>query len=378
MATLADACDELKAKIDTGKLTAEPGKPGAACIEPGTMSGVTSRSMSALADRTPVPMPDYCYELATGDGTWWMTRTDACAISVWTLTVYDIRTGEPMGGIGYLQADLLYTGADAPYWAHQVAIDKTDGWGTVEGTTISGSGSCAGDCTLAATDIDFPTQPVNDTGLAFGDILPKTTVATPGDIGTGRTTVSYRMSNSAWSLQPSGVTSTPPFDVRCDNAVPGVTAVGCVMPDYEPVNVVSLSGPYPSYARHLRDAQASGLPGAYPDGQPLHRRTDNTQANRDVACPQASKGGYTRPTGFSCDEYPFASTHEGAASNPTGGRTFSWCQIPQLSTTVTGAGWSACMIDANENTAAGRDDLNPFYKDNRVIENDAFHVWIVD
>ncbi len=36
------------------------------------------------------------------------------------------------------------------------------------------------------------------------------------------------------------------------------------------------------------------------------------------------------------------------------------------------------MIPADENAAAGRDDLNNFYKSNRVIDNDAFFVWIVD
>ncbi|MER7870311.1 hypothetical protein ABTZ90_25140 [Streptomyces cellulosae] len=123
---------------------------------------------------------------------------------------------------------------------------------------------------------------------------------------------------------------------------------------------------------------SSGLPGAYPDGQPLTRQTDDTTitSNRNTACPQASSGGYPRPTGYSCDEYPFASTHQGAASNRLLGRTFDWCQISTL-TSRTGPGWSACMIPATENTAAGRDDLRIFYNENRVLENDAFYVWIV-
>ncbi|MDO0930386.1 hypothetical protein QQY66_01235 [Streptomyces sp. DG2A-72] len=90
-------------------------------------SSVTARRMSVLADRTPVPMPDYYYDLATGGGTWWYTRTDACATSVWTLNVRDLRTGPLTRQLMYLQADLIYTGADAPYWSHQVVIDKTGG-----------------------------------------------------------------------------------------------------------------------------------------------------------------------------------------------------------------------------------------------------------
>ncbi|GAA2565212.1 MULTISPECIES: hypothetical protein [Streptomyces] len=98
--------------------------------------------------------------------------------------------------------------------------------------------------------------------------------------------------------------------MRCDNATPGTSAVGCVIPSCAPVDVVSLSGPHPNHARHVRDAQASGLPGAYPDGQPLHRLTDQALRDRNgnTACPQATSGGYPRPNDYSCDEYPFRST----------------------------------------------------------------------
>ncbi|WP_246561932.1 NucA/NucB deoxyribonuclease domain-containing protein [Streptomyces roseirectus] len=382
-ASLAADCARLESQIESGALAVENGKTNAACIKPGGKGEVTARDLSALADRTPVPLPDYCYDLATGDGTWWYTRTDACAISVWTLNVVDVRTGRLTGQLSYIQADLLYTGADAPYWAHQVAIDKTDGWGTIGGTTVSGGGTCTGACTLASGDIDFPSQPVNDTGLAFGDILPKTTVTAAGAKGEGRTKVNYRFANPTWTVQPLGVTTEPPFNVRCDNAVPGTTAVGCVVPAYPAVHVVSLTGRNPNYARHIQEAQTSGLPGAYPNGQPLRRLTDatNRDKNGDTACPQFADGGYPRPTGYSCDEYPFRSTWQGAYTGSVGqptpypGRTFSWCQISALSSRVGPNGWSACMIPVSENSSGGS-LLNRFYIDNRVIENDPFYVWI--
>ncbi|MCM2517959.1 hypothetical protein NC658_32735 [Streptomyces griseoincarnatus] len=383
-AKAVDSCGELQAKINAGELASGGGKAEVACIQPGGESNITSRRLSTLAARNPVPLPDYCYDLATGDGAWYYTRTDACAISVWTLRVIDKRTGKLTGELYYLQADLLYTGADAPYWSHQVVIDKSGGWGNISGTTVSGGGSCAGDCTLAAVDKNFPTQTITDDGLTFGDILPKTTVSGIGDIGNGRTTVTYRLDNPSWTLKPAGVASTPPFDVRCDNATPGTAAIGCVIPIYDAVDTVSLSGPNPDYARHVQAAQASGLPGAYPDGEPLHRLTDSALRTRngDTACPQHSSGGYPRPTGYSCDEYPFRSTWQGAFTGslpqpaPYPGRTFNWCQITALPQGVTGPnGWSACMIPAGQNSSAGS-LLNRFYIDNRVIERDPFRVWI--
>lgn len=66
----------------------------------------------------------------------------------------------------------------------------------------------------------------------------------------------------------------------------------------------SLSGPYPQLAQHIQAAQDSGLPNV------LTRVTDPniSDANRATACPSS----YPRPDGFSCDEYPFASTYQGA------------------------------------------------------------------
>ena len=85
----------------------------------------------------------------------------------------------------------------------------------------------------------------------------------------------------------------------------------------------------------MRDAQASGRPGA-PGGTPLRRlvNPDLQERNGRTACP----GRYTRPSGKSCDEYPFASTREGAF-----------------------------------NSYAGT-DLGSFYADNRMLHDDAFYV----
>jgi hypothetical protein len=118
----------------------------------------------------------------------------------------------------------------------------------------------------------------------------------------------------------------------------------------------------------------------------LTRTQDPAQnaANRAVTCPQAPSNGW------SCDEYPFASTHEGAA-NPSHpyGRTFqilNWstgappfvCGIGWLSTRRIGdsLGYSVCGIPLDENRQGGT-DLQVFYINNRVIHNDTFSVQVV-
>ncbi|UNZ22278.1 hypothetical protein HC362_34045 [Streptomyces sp. 891-h] len=371
-----------------------------ACLEAAPAEKFSHKRAGAFAGRTPVPVPEWCFQ--NGDGTWYFQRFQACSVSVWTLHVKDLKTQKVVGQLRFLQEEVVYPSHDSPVWGHQVAIEATGGWGRINDISVSGVKKlteCTGDCKLDDEDKDFPKQRVKMTGVEFGQILPVTTVKSPYAKGLGKTTMAYKFDAPSWTMPPQLLSSKPPFYVRCDKSIPGAAKVGCVIPNFRPVNVVSLTGPYPNYARHIRDAQASGLPGAYAlgaekQGAPLTRLTDKRLRHKNgvTACPQASKGGYPRPAKYSCDEYPFRSTYEGAYTgiqpspqpgdtpppNP-GRRTFDWCQIPSayLPTGVTGPdGWSACMIPATENSAAGRDSLNPFYKENRVLEGDEFFVLI--
>jgi hypothetical protein len=163
-------------------------------------------------------------------------------------------------------------------------------------------------------------------------------------------------------------TDGPP--VRCDSQL-GNRPNGCVLPDATPVFGID-EGLHPTVARHVRAAQRSGLVGL---NYPLTRITDEAQidANRNTACP----GFIPRPIGSSCDEYPFASTAEGAAMfGDEAGRSFSWCNRFDLPQNQKGAaGWSACMVDEDDNFGAGV-DLSVFYGDNRVLGGDNFFVEI--
>lgn len=92
-------------------------------------------------------------------------------------------------------------------------------------------------------------------------------------------------------------------------------------------------------------------------------------ANRNRACPQS----LTRPSGKQCDECPFASTNQGAASGGSA-RVFSGCSL----TTVAGSGsrgFSRCMVNAGQNSSAGN-ALGTFYRNSRVLNGDTFRVGI--
>jgi hypothetical protein len=108
---------------------------------------------------------------------------------------------------------------------------------------------------------------------------------------------------------------------------------------------------------------------------PLHRLTNESlrDQNRRTACKQS----FPRPTGKTCDEYPFASTHEGAFTGGGTGRTFFACGITAYPTGITGpTGFSACMIDGTENSSAGASLNSVLYSPNRYLDGDGFWVGI--
>ncbi|MGW7516420.1 NucA/NucB deoxyribonuclease domain-containing protein [Streptomyces sp. NPDC054796] len=338
----------------------------------------------AAADRARVPVPDWCYDYADGSGNWLFYRHEACAVSVWELRILDQNSGQQLGRLEYIREEFIYTKYDESAWGHQLAIDVLEGSasGDITGIQLQGQGRCTGACTLPSGNVDFPMQPVKPSGYAYGQAIPESTATASGAVGTGKSGIVFQFLKPG--AKPSNLMlSEPGGDIRCDNATPGMQKTGCVVPDYRPIFQTSLSGNNPQFARHLRLALKSGLPGAYPNGKPLTRLTDKalSKKNGDRACPQASNGGYPRPTGYSCDEYPFRSTWQGAytqsPNTPAPGRTFSFCQIPTLHPETGPQGWSACMIDKTQNSGGGA-ALQNFYRENRVIEKDNFFVSVAN
>lgn len=140
--------------------------------------------------------------------------------------------------------------------------------------------------------------------------------------------------------------------VRCDDEFEGLLA-GCVNPAYIPTTTTMTQ--LPDIANNIRGIQARGGYGV--PGKPafaLHREADPAEQRetREEAFNIRATG--PRPAGKSCDEYPFASTKEGGNA------------LPALY-----HGWAFVPAD-QQNRQAGF--VAGFYKQNRVIDNDPFHV----
>lgn len=208
-------------------------------------------------------------------------------------------------------------------------------------------------------------------GNADGESYWQWTGAT-GAVGYG--TPSWKITFKSPAAAATATMTRTAAQVRCDNAVPGRNIIGCVVPGITPY--IRYDGTsFVEFGAHVAGAQASGLRGGSA-ANPLHRLVDATTqaANRNTACPAS----LPRPTGKSCDEYPFASTYEGASLSGGGPRTQGWCQVTLSGTPSTGAsGYSVCMINAAENSQAGSLMNSVLFVPMRVIDSDAFYVQIV-
>ncbi|MEU0156874.1 NucA/NucB deoxyribonuclease domain-containing protein [Micromonospora fulviviridis] len=174
------------------------------------------------------------------------------------------------------------------------------------------------------------------------------------------------------SIVPRGVFKAPRYDdgaayvgevfrPRCDNT-PRITPVafgGCVYPDVPPIWQIDVTNPrVDAVGWHVLWAQKNlnhpwGVPGS---GYPLHRTFDNTliNDNRGVACGR----DVPRPPDptLSCDEYPFAQSYEGASRNPD---------------------YSCHFLDRWDNSREGS-LRKAFLNSMRTLENDAFHVEVIN
>lgn len=210
---------------------------------------------------------------------------------------------------------------------YNLVATVTNQLGTPEPYTMKGQVFCTRlprQFTRPCNTVRFPAQ-----SLAVDApvrVQKKFTVGVPDRKQPLSVTSQSKLKFSNWTTLNRAQTyqSRPSLPIRCDR-IQGNTRPGCVIPSFEPVHVIEVSTPEGEslsneYTDHIDSALRSGLP------HRLHKTDDATKdKNRKRACRDIpSRNGRT------CDEYPFASTREGARSQPLGtGRTFGHCHITQ-------------------------------------------------
>jgi hypothetical protein len=327
--------------LDSDKLrTARAALPDQTCSEPdadGVWSCVTIdpngvAELPPATGRSIVAVPAECSK-ATG-GKWVAWRTSACYVAPTSYTVQQLSaTGVPtiVGTASLTVIGFAYTDAKSKNIGNQIEIFVNTATGKAIGSTVNLTPSCSGACTLSSKLLS--PVPLKAGARIKGESYFTTTVSAAGQIGNATPKWAWNFSVVGGTTSGTATVSTPP--VRCDNAL-GNGNVGCVIPGGT-MQIIYSKAIYPLYASHVTRAQASGLPGGTVS-KPLHRLQAKAaiDKNRAKLCP-SGPAYLKRPVGYECDEYPFASTKEGAALSGGGARTHSGCQITLPSAPSTGA-----------------------------------------
>lgn len=244
---------------------------------------------------------------------------------------------------------------------------------------------CGGQCTVSST-------PTID--LVPGGLTSEVTVTLTPTMGnenpmTFKPLVDFRIVRTGESLEdgqsmanfPSGTYSHIP-EIRCDVGLARRGTKGCVYWEAPAIfSGISASDPdVDESAIHIREAQATGIRGKFvgaddgsilggSDASPLTRTRSQEliKKNRDKARRQYVEQYAEEPVcelttdpdeppgPCNCDEYPFASTNEGASRGQ----------------------FSVKRIDSKDNQRAGA-RLGNFFTSQRVIEDEKFYVNITD
>ncbi len=298
------------------------------------------------------PFPAECALQVGLENTYRGTRTGACMSRYTDFEVWREEDGVMVmtGAVQSILYSWVYVGRSELVWGHQFGITPWAAWGEGIGWNVVAEPvpNCGQACVVeSSAPIDQPVVVgVSATSTAYyqSDVpLPGYTLLANGD---------WRWWFSKASLTASTAGTVSPT-MRCDDDFAN-RGPGCIMPDF-PGSAEFSSGALPEFSAHITQALASGLPGGtqdtalvrLPSGSPL------IDLNRAMACPTGADW-LPRPAGKSCDEYPFASTVQGAMTGGGSPRTFPGCQINlQGPPSADASGYSICMIDETENLVAG-------------------------
>ncbi|MFV0461046.1 MAG: NucA/NucB deoxyribonuclease domain-containing protein [Actinomycetales bacterium] len=235
-------------------------------------------------------------------------------------------------------------------WTTSLYFRKINAWGPIATSRIRMQSACFGGCSITpknAADTNWFTPTTGWQGIDY-------------DVRTLSTNVTVGERFAIWlRYAPNGVDyshwTRGTQQQRCDSQSFSLNPPpGCVYPDYTPTFRQSLADPKTGPAVLVDwdgQRQIAGHPGSRAlGGAPLHKDRSKEASNRSISCPKS----LIRPPGMDCDEYPYASTREGAAA---------------------GTGYVSRMIDSRANQSQGA-RLGIFYAQNRVIDGDAFWVEI--
>ncbi|MEU0861032.1 NucA/NucB deoxyribonuclease domain-containing protein [Streptomyces griseofuscus] len=215
--------------------------------------------------------------------------------------------------------------ANSANWSEKFHVSKARTTGAGSGVAASITAASAGG---TKATVHFPNGHVLSSSAADGTVGYATSIAPKKINPKAKTKYAYTFTKPGYS--PGSVTYNSAV-YRCDNYYGSTktSRAGCAVPDVPTgVSMVGLA----RIDEGIRKLRANG--GHYGDpngGKPLHWMINKKQedANRKAVCPSSAPPDMKRAGRTSCDEYPFASSHEGGTHLPAKQREITWVKVQE-------------------------------------------------
>ncbi|KJY41921.1 hypothetical protein VR41_10370 [Streptomyces sp. NRRL B-1568] len=317
----------------------------------GTAHAAPSDQLTLRVTQTPVTRAD-ADAVPNGSCTPGLTRTHECQMISTGAVV--LVNGRPVGEVRFIVTHEMTLQIKSRKWSENVSVGKATIIGSAGGISVGIRVSCGGPCSAANHIPQGRTL-----GAPFSGKVDYTdNIGAFKSHGTA-TKYEYTFFKPGY-IQGSNSYSSASY--RCDDMFakkPGKKkprqSPGCVFPQVTPT--LTDMAALPNIGPGIRAIQSRGghygRPGS---GHPLHFLADETKqdANRRAVC-----RGLKPPVGAagpSCDEYPFAATHEGGTALPPASRGITW-------------------VPVRENNRQGG-ILNKFQLQQRILDRDGFWVQV--
>ncbi len=335
---------------------------------------VTADSLPSSATQR-VAIKDKCRS-DDKDGVWLAhDRMYACAAEQRTVTAYRVITGEEIGKAKFTIVEAAQLKGDSLVAQSSAEVTHASTTGSIKVTGVKLEMVPCSQCSASTGATSKSGSKYTASGsVTRNGIL--TNVAVKAGLG-WKLTVTVEATIIGIVVNPQVDIKLPGMSYDCDSLI-YLVSTGCALGNI-PGTVKFSTSKMPKIVAHIKNAQASGLPGKVGTSSVLTRATTTVaDQNRAVACPRSLKPTSTPPAswdGGSCDEYPLASSNQGAAANTRVARSFSGCYMADPKRTGS-SGFSRCFVPVGEQYTQGG-TVSAAFKTQRIQYGHKFRVGFV-
>ncbi|MCP9213385.1 NucA/NucB deoxyribonuclease domain-containing protein [Streptomyces sp. NEAU-Y11] len=243
-------------------------------------------------------------------GYWTYQRLSSCMKDMETTFKLKDRRGRTLG-TGRMKVNTsMKLSASSGTWNENISVKLDKVTGQVRKLNVAFDAKCTSACSMRKKSPWSGAKTLTLGEIAKGKV---TYGATPPSGRKDFLTTKYHMNVTmpgAIPVQPN-VNWDNPRKIRCDNQITG--SPGCVHADVRPNLVLSLSRYGAAAATYLWAQQ--NLPDGWGYRTPLRRMAGDSEPHRRKTCGDRSSDPFVpmpdHVPNDSCDEFPFAATHEG-------------------------------------------------------------------